>query len=166
MAVINSANLKFYLSGGASNTDPNASLGGARSSTLVPANLFDDVTGDQASAGYVDYRCVYFRNEDSNSAGLISAMLWIDAQTPAGDDIAIGLDPAGKNGTATTITNETTAPSGVTFSAPSTKSGGLSLGTLATNDYYAIWIRRNVPASTSAYTGNTFTLKVEGDSQA
>ena len=47
--------IDFRLSGGAANSDVNASLGGAKSSTeLVDAtlhNLFDQVSGDEAQAG-------------------------------------------------------------------------------------------------------------------
>lgn len=50
--------IKFYLTGGAANDDPNASLGGAISSVEIASgnlhNLFDKVTGDESSAGDVD----------------------------------------------------------------------------------------------------------------
>lgn len=167
MTVISSANLKWYLSGGASNSDPAASLGGIISSVeVVPSTIFDAVSGAEAAAGDIEYRCVYFKNTDANAGGLQNAVIWIDAQTPAGDDISIALGGEGKNGTAETVANENTAPVGESFTAPATKGTGLSLGTLAQNDYYPIWIKRNVPASTGAYNSNSFTLKVEGDSAA
>ena len=56
-----SGDIKYYLSGGGGNTNPNASLGGAISSTeITPAslhNLFDLVSSADASAGTDDYRC-------------------------------------------------------------------------------------------------------------
>lgn len=163
---VSAANLKFYLSGGASNTDPLLSLGGARSTTAVtPSTLFDNLTGDEASTGEVAYRCIYLRNEDATS--LTTSVLWIDSQTPGGDDISIALGGEGKNGTAEgPKADEYTAPSGETFSAPANKAAGLSVGDMAQNDYYPVWIKRNVPASTGAYTSNSFTLKWEGDSVA
>ena len=161
MAVILASELKWYGSG-ASN------LGGAISGTEVaPSTLFDAVTGDEASAGDIEYRCVYFRNTSANTGGLQNAKLWISTQTPGGDDIAIALAGEGKNGTAETVGNEGTAPAGESFTAPSSKATGLSLPTpLSQNDYIGVWIRRNVPASTAAYNSNTFTLSVEGDSSA
>jgi hypothetical protein len=168
MTVISAANLKWYLSGGAGNTDPLASLGGVRSTTEVtPSTIWDTVTGAETTPGDVEYRCIFFRNEDANAGGLIDAVVWIDTNTPGGDDISIALDLAGKNSAADTVASEGEAPSpALTFVAAATKGAGLSLGTLAQNDYYAIWMKRNVPALTGAYNSDTFTLKVEGDSQA
>jgi len=166
---VSAANLKFYLSGGTGNTNPNASLGGARSTTVIAGtinNLFDDVTGAESTAGSVEYRCLYFRNEDSNANGLINPIAWLVSNTPSATTaIYIGLDPAGKNGTATTIVNELAAPAGVSFSAPSTKGTGLTLaGTpYVQNDYAAIWLKRVVDAGTSSATTDPATLRVEGD---
>jgi len=161
------SDIKYYLSGGAGNTDPNASLGGARSTTEVvdnvDNNLFDDVTGDESSAGDVEYRCIYVRQEHATLT-LQGAKLWIDQLTSSPDDeVDIGLDPAGKNGTATTIADENTAPSGVTFSRPTTKAAGLSLGDLAPNDFYPFWIRRTVNAGAAAKNANSYKVRTEGD---
>lgn len=161
MTKIASANLKWYRSTG--------DLGGAITGTeVVPASLFDYVTGDEALAGDTEYRCVYFKNTDANVNGLIDAKLWILTQTPAQDYIEIALDPVGKNGVADVITNENTAPDalGIVFTDPDAKIDGLSLGTLASGDYYAVWIKRVVPAGCEAYNANSFTLKVEGDTTA
>jgi hypothetical protein len=165
---ITPANLKYYLSGGAGNSNPNASLGGAISTTEVGTglnNLFDDVTGDEASAGDTEFRCIYFKNTDADADGLISAKLWIDTQTSGGDSIEIGLDLAGKNGTADTVADENTAPDpAVTFGAHATKVTGLSLATpLVQNDYQALWIKRIVPSSCASTASDTSSITVEGD---
>ena len=162
---VSAANLKWYHSGGSSNSDPNASLGGAISSHEVGTSLnglFDDVSSAEASAGDTEYRCIYFKNTDAGT--LSNAVAWIDANTPGDDGLTIGLDLAGKTATADTIADESTAPDpAVTFSAAASKGAGLSLGNLAQNDYYAIWIKRVVPSSCASYASDTFTLKVEGD---
>lgn len=163
---ISNANLKYYLSGGGGNADPNASLGGARSSTLATSALFDTVTGDESAAGDTEYRCVYFRNEDADADGLISPVAWILSNTPSADTtIAIGLDPAGKGGTATTAANENTAPAGVSFTSPATKAAGLSLPSTpyAQNEFIAIWIRRTVTAGAASAASDPATIRVEGD---
>ena len=63
---ITSSDLEFYLSGGSSNSNPNAALGGAISSSAITNasdnNLFDDVTGDEADSGDSEYRCSYINN--------------------------------------------------------------------------------------------------------
>jgi hypothetical protein len=168
MAMISADNIKLYLSGGAANEDPAASLGGAMSTTAVTlSTLFDTVSGAEGLAGMTDYRCVYIVNEDSNADGYQNAKVWIEANTTSTDDtVQIGLDLAGKNGTADTIADENTAPDpAVTFSAACTDyASGLELGTLDEDDNYPIWIKRIVSASASAKDGNAFTIKVQGDS--
>ena len=122
MAVINPTNLKWYAS--------TNGLGGVITATeVVPATLFDTVNGDEASSGDIEYRCVYFKNNDPNSNGLQDAKAWILTQTPGGDDVSIALDVGGLNATAVTILSESIPPSpALTFSAAASKVAGLSLG--------------------------------------
>jgi len=162
--------IDFFLSGGAANSDPNASLGGAKSSTQVTAatlhNLFDRVTGDEGDAGDIEYRCIYVQNSHG-SLTLQSAVLWIQTNTPSGDTtVAIALGGEGNGGTAETIANENTAPSGESFSSPSSKGTGLSLGDLDAGEFYPIWIRRTVTAGAAAYDSDSVLLRVEGDTAA
>lgn len=164
---ISPAALKFYLSGGASNDNPLLSLGGARSSTAtVPTGLFDTVTGAESATGDVEYRCMYFRNEDADVDGLINPKVYISSNTPsATTGMAIGIDPAGKNASATVITDEGTPPAGVAFSAPSSADTGLELpGTPYTeNDFVAIWVRRTVNAGTASAASDPATITITGD---
>jgi hypothetical protein len=166
--MVSAANLKYYLSGGAGNSSPAASLGGIISSTEVGSsidNIFADVDSAQALAGSTKYRCIYFRNTDADAIGLYNPFLWINQVMSGADAIAIGLDPAGKNSTATTIANENAAPAGVSFTAPTTKAGGLALPTspYLQNDYVAVWIRRTVPASCASSPNDNGSIRVEGD---
>lgn len=166
---INNANLKLYLSGGVSNTDPDLSLGGARSTTEVSStamnNLFDNVDSTEATNGDVEYRCFYFRNEDADVNGLISPKLWFVSNTPSPTtNMKMGLDIAGLNGTATTIANESTAPSNVVFSDTyTTKALGLALPDMYENDYIAIWFERTINSSTASASSDLTTIRVEGD---
>lgn len=163
---ISNANLKWYLSGGGANSDPNASLGGARSSTLAAANLFDAVAGDESAAGDIEYRCIYFRNEDASANGLITPLLWVLSNTPSLDTtLAVGLDPIGKGGTATTVANENTAPAGVTFTSPATKGAGIALpgAPYANGEFIAVWLRRTVTAGAASAASDPATIRVEGD---
>lgn len=133
-----------------------ASLPGANT-TQNPAianqvnKLFDDVARLEAVAGDIEYRCFYVKNAHASDS-MSSMLLWIDMDTNGVDDLAIGLDPVGVSGTATTIANEDTAPAGVTFSAPTTELTALGLGTLTFGQYYPVWIRRTVPVSTTTTT--------------
>lgn len=158
--------IKIRLSGGASNTDPNLSLGGAKSSTEASTNLFDNVSSAEASAGHTDYRCVYIHN-NHGSLALQSAKVWIHSNTPSADtEVTIALAGEGVNGTAETVANENTAPTGETFALAATEGAALSIGNIPAGQHQAIWIKRVVGASAAAYTGDGFTIRVKGDTAA
>ena len=161
MAIV-STDIKYKLSGGASNSDPNLSLGGTKSSADVPSGIFDDVSSAEASAGSVEYRCIYVHN-NHGTLSLLGAKLWIQTNTPSGDtDIAVGLGASGLNGAETAVASETSAPAGVSFSTPSAFASGLGLGDLPSGQHFAVWVRRTVTAGAAA-TSDSFTLRVQGD---
>jgi len=161
MAII-STDIKYKLSGGVSNTNPNLSLGGVRSTTDASTNLLDDVSSAEATSGDIEYRCVYVNNTHATLT-LLGAKLWIQANTPsASTDAAIGLGTAGLNATEQTVADENTAPIGVTFSNPSSFASGLTLGDIPATQHYSIWIRRTVTAGAPA-AADSFTLRVQGD---
>ena len=164
------SDIEYRLSGGAANSDPDAALGGAKSSSVITSgganNLFDDVSGAEGSAGDTEYRCMYVHN-DHGSLSLTVAVAWISAESSSADSAYdIGLDPAGVNGTATTVADESTAPGGVTFSHPTTKGGGISIGTIPAGQHQAIWIKRVIETDASAVLSDGPTIRVEGDTAA
>ena len=160
MAIV-STDIQYRLSGGASNSDPAISLGGVKSSTAA-SNYFDDVSSAEASAGDTEYRCVYVHN-NHGTLSLIGAKVFIQTNTPSSDtDVAIGLGSSAINGTEQTVADESTAPTGVSFSAPTTFAGGLAIGDLAAGAHKAVWVRRTVNAGAAAY-ADSFTLRVQGD---
>lgn len=160
MSVI-AADFVTRLSGGAANASGNASLGGAKSANAAPTSvdgLFDLVTAAQAAAGLVEYRCVYLHNANGADE-MTNAVVFISANTPlAGTTIDIGVGTAAINGTEQTVANEGTAPSGVSFSAPTTAGAGLALGSLPAGQHKAIWIRRTVTAGSGSSANDTWTL--------
>ena len=171
---ITSSNIKFYLSGGTSNSNVNASIGGAKSSTEVADdqlhNLFDKTLGTESTAGDIEYRCIYVKNTHG-SLELELAKIWISTNTSSSANvIAIALDGAGKGGTAETETDENVAPTVEKFSNPTSYSGGLSLdggGTgLGAGVAYPIWVRRTIAAGQVAVDNVTFILSVQGDTAA
>jgi hypothetical protein len=168
---IAASDIKLYLSGGSGNTDPNASIGGARStSTQITSaslqNLFANVPGAEATPGSVKYRCFYVRNEHA-SLTYQAVKAFIQTLTASGNsEIDIGLDPAGVNGTAASPANETTAPAGVTFSRPTTLGAALSIGDLAVNAFQAIWVRRTIDAAAAAINVDNCVIRHSGDTAA
>lgn len=165
MAIV-ASDLKWRLSGGSSNTNPNNALGGVMSSTdIVDAtsdNLFDDVSGAEATAGDVEYRGFYVLN-NHGSLSLSNAKIYISTLTSSADtELDIGLATEAVNVDMGTIANESTAPSGVTFSRPTDYTGGLAIGTLAAGARKGVWVRRTVSAAASP-ASDSGTLKLEGD---
>jgi hypothetical protein len=165
MPIVNSE-IKYRLSGGGANSSPEASLGGAKSSTEMSTDIFDDVNSSEASAGDTEYRCIYIHNANG-SLTMESAKIWIQTNTPSADTtIAIGAGTSAVNATEQTVVDESTAPSGVSFSSPATEGVAVSLGNIPSGQHKAVWIRRTVNASSAAYTNDGFTLRVKCDTAA
>lgn len=154
--------------------NPNNSLGRWASTTQWSGgtlnDLFDDVTGDDNANQVVDYRCVFIHNNHS-SLTLIAPKFWIASEVSGGANIAIGVDltAASSYGSSTPqalqVANENTAPAGVAFSSPTTKTAGLNLGDLPAGQVKALWIRRTATNS-AALNNDGATLQLEGDSSA
>ena len=156
--------MSWYLSGGAANSDPNASLGGAKSANAVAETLnglFDDVSGAESEAGDIEYRCVYFMNETGITLENVHVYLQADA---SGDDaLAIAKDLAGKNATADTIADESTAPDpAVSWNTGADYASGIDLGDLDDDDYFAVWVRRTVPVGADGGT-SSWTIRARGE---
>lgn len=163
------ADIKYYLSGGAGNSDPNASLGGAISSTeVVDAslhNLFDKVLGDEAAAGDTEYRAIFVKNTHATLTWE-AVKLWIVSQ-PDGRTTKESFELAKETSSGSpiqTVADEDTSPTGVTFSAPSSKSAGIDLGDIGPGVVYGFWFKRIVPANCEAKDSAQVQIKCEGDS--
>lgn len=155
--------------------DPNDSIGGYMSSTEIPDAtlhaLFDVITGAENAASTIDYRCMFIHN-DHGSLTWQSVFVWISSEVAGGASVAIALDgtgvtPEAQSGTPQSerIANETTAPSGETFSAPTSKGSGLSVGNVAADSCFGLWIRRTA-ANTAAVSADGATIRAEGDTAA
>lgn len=166
---ITSTDIKFRLSGGGSNTDPNASLGGAKSSTEIGTglhNLFDLVSSAETTSGDTEYRCFYVHNAHATLA-LENAVIYIQSNTPSADtSVEIAVGSAAVNGTEQTVANESTAPTGVTFSSAANLGAALALGNIPAGQHRAVWVKRVVNAGAAAYNDDQVTLRVQGDTAA
>lgn len=159
---IASSDIQYRLSGGAANADPAASLGGAKSANAAAASIFDDVSSGEAAAGDAEYRCFYVHNAHATLT-LTNARAWIQTNTPSPDtDMALALGNAAMNATETAVANESTAPTGPTFSAPSSYAGGIALGDIPPGQARAVWARRTVAPGAAVY-ADSFKVRVQGD---
>jgi len=195
MAIV-AGDLKYYLTGAASNggaqADPNAALGNYRSSTQitdnVDNNLFDDVSGGEASAGDTEYRCVCIQNTHG-SLELQNAKVYLaDDTIGAGNAVSFAVEtPATANltnGNAQTVGNESTAPtvnttghngagSGISnWSTATTYGTGVAVNigahdaNVGVSEIIFVWVKRVIGAGAAAASAVNFTVRLEGDTAA
>ena len=158
----------------AAQPDVNQSLGKYISTTAITDatlnNLFDDVSGDENAASDVEYRCIFVHNAHATLTWQ-SVVVWLSAETAGGANAAIAIDGVAASAIgqaaaqADEVANEGTAPTGESFSSPTTKATGLSLGNLAAGNCRAVWVRRSA-ANTAALDNDSVTIKAEGDTAA
>lgn len=137
--------VQFRLSGGASNLNPFASLGGVMSSQQIKDDsldgFIDQISITQRDTGHTDYYCFYVHNASSVSQ-MTTAKIWFTVM-PSIMSMAIGSAAVG--GTEQTIATDTTPPASVTFSQPTTLTDGLSLGNIPALSFKSVWVRRISP---------------------
>lgn len=161
--------IKFFLSGGTSNTDGDASLGGAISTTEVSPSvneLFDVVSGNEAQSGDTEYRCVYIKN-DHPSLTLFGALVFIQNNTDSTDTSAeIALGSSAIDGVEQTIANEGAEPTSTTFDTAAGESNALEIGDIPAGEHKAVWVKRIVSAGAAAFNSDGMTIGVKGDTGA
>jgi hypothetical protein len=184
---ISTGDIKHYLTGagsdGGAQTNPALSTGNYRSSTEVAsgdANVFDDVSGAEASAGDIEYRCTCVKNEHA-TLSLQNAKVYIQTTTGVADDtiyIAVEVPTGGDtNGTCQTIANESAAPTvntgnvsnwsqATTYAAGVAVSQGAHDANLDNAEIIFVWHKRDMTAGAVAVTAETYTIAVQGDSAA
>jgi len=146
MVTFKETDLVFYPSGATGNN-----LGGAVYTTNGQLSetihgLFNTVSSTERNLGKVKYRCIYMKN--TSLLKCLNPKLFIPNNTPSsGTDLSIGFDPHGVgNGTsigvADTIPDESTAPTGITFTNGKEVTSGVALGKdIPPNSMVAIWLR-------------------------
>jgi hypothetical protein len=159
MAII-AANLAFYLTGGAGNTLPAASLGGVISSTAFTdntlQNLFANVSPAEALVGSVKYRALSFKNLAAETA--FAAVFFLSLETTSADTtVEIAYDATGTQ----SVADENTAPTGLTFTTPLSLAAGIALGDVVASGVARVWFRRTVtPGALQAADSGKFTITV------
>ena len=196
MAIV-AGDLDKYLTGavsdGGAQSDPDAALGGYRSSTEITDdtdnNLFDDVSGAESSAGDTEYRCICIKNAHG-SLELQNAKVYIqegnigagnsiefavetpetanltngDAQGPvANESTAPTVNTTNHNGTGSGISNWSTA---TTYAAGVPVSQGAHDANLGVGEIIFVWIKRIIGVAAAAASGVNFTIRIEGDTAA
>ena len=186
MAIV-AGNLSVWLTGaasdGAAQADPNASLGGFRSSTQITTgvlnNLWDNTSGAEASAGDTEYRCVCIRN-DHATLELTDAKIYIAATGNAQIVISYAVEsPTTSNttGSCQTIVNESTTPTVNTgncsdWSTATSYATGVALSQgahdahLGVGEIMFVWFKRVVAAGATAVNSVGPYVYIQGDTLA
>lgn len=173
MVSIVATDIKIYPSTNSSGGD--ICLGGAINTTAElaknqdPANpiynlMFRDFSDDEMQDGAIQYHAGFIKNTHA-TLPLTVGKLWFAAVTPNPDTVArIGLDPAGKNAPATTISNALTAPSGVDLDTRHNDlAEAIDLPTpLNPGDYIAFWISIELRPNASSYNKDFFQIRIDG----
>lgn len=154
--------------------DVNQSLGKYISTTQITDatlnNLFDDVSGDENAASDVEYRCIFVHNAHA-SLTWQGVKVWLSAEVEGGANVAIAIDDVAASAIgasaaqADMVADESTPPTGESFSSPTSKATGLSLGDIAAGYCRAIWVRRTA-ANSAALNNDGVTIRCEGDTAA
>jgi hypothetical protein len=148
----------IYLSGGITNTNPAASLGGTQSTTVVPSSLFGPFYRSDFLAGKVVYRCIYV----STSEDVTNLRAWIATETTSTEtSVAIGWGAAAINGTEPSIMTEISTPPGVTFTSPMESASGISGGNFTAGQRRAFWIRYTISAAATVQLLEQFAISFD-----
>ena len=155
--------IEFRLTGGSSNTDPNASLGGVMSSTQMPQNIFDDIQPEEAANGDTEYRAIDVYNSGDATAG--GVVIYMSQETTSPNTrIDLGYDSANSphdpSASLPTIPDESTAPSGITFDHY-TASNKLSLPDIPAGQAVRVWLKRVVDQDATNLNPDTGKLRVD-----
>jgi hypothetical protein len=138
--------LGFYFTGGSS---ASSVLGGQISTTALTETegaLFPNVSLADATTGITHYACICIKNtgaETISNAGVYLSSVVSNA------NIYIAKGLTGKNSTTEqTIANNVTDPTGaLVFQQPLYEYSPVSIGLLDPGDFYHLWLKRVLPAS-------------------
>lgn len=157
---LSGADIAFRLSGGASNTSPANSYGGAKSTTEVGQDLLDTVSNSESISGVTaEYRLTYVHN--SHAVFSANVKTWISEQLTGGLSFAIGWATEAAGSTVAQPPDDKTAPVGVTFSTPADLASAIDGGTVGPGQGKGLWLKRIVDPLTSPSTNNAWEVSTQ-----
>lgn len=158
--------IELRYSGGATNTDPNLSIGDDMSTVdggIVQSNQLnndmDDITGAESVSGTTIYR-VYYGHNSNDTQPLLSTSFWIDSQTSSSDSVV----NIGTNHTShiPRLDNENTAPPMVDFFAAANARAGFTFSRINPNSQVTVIVQYIVNSGSTAFL-DTYTLAIQGE---
>ena len=144
-----------YYSGGASNANPQLSIGGIKSSVKIPDEtlnaVWDDTSSAEASLGDTEVRVIYFQY-DGVDTFVKNVVVYLSAKAKGVDDsVEYAIDPAfGVNVVYPTRANENDPPTNVVWTNGSTRAAGRLLAAkLNKGQWVHCLLRRTISAGAS-----------------
>lgn len=153
------SDIQLRLTGGSSNTNPNLSLGGVRSSTQVGVganNLWDNIDANDSLSGDTEYRAIAIYNSGVGTFSNVG--IWFDNSGDGITELTLwseGINP----GTPQTVANENTSPTGASWTKP-LESSPLNISNLTAGSEIRLWLRRVTNATLQSATGITPILTI------
>jgi hypothetical protein len=174
---IGPADIKFYKS--LNSSGGNICLGGGIDLVSAALNKNDDVanpifnqvfrdfTDSERENGFQQCHCIFVRNEHATLTWT-NIKMWFSAVTPNPATFTrMGMDPAGLNNPATTISNVMNEPPGVDLETRhNAESESIALPNLPPNGYVAIWILIELRPNGVNYPKDFFEIRIDGTTAA
>lgn len=158
-AAILSTDLKYYRS--------TNDLGGAITATEIPDAvfnaLFDDVPSAKALSGEEYYAFFFIKNTSAYKATACKVFVLADTPSPT-THVELAVGTAGVNTAEQSISDQFTAPTGLTFSTALGEANALSLPDLNANDYVGVCVKYVVDPATTDSPLDNFKIRVAVDS--
>ena len=154
--------LKMYLSGGASNTVLDNSIGGAISTTLVSAgtgNVYPDIDAQASQRGEQHVFCFYLTNESVETA--YDVKISVLTQPDTGSIVGVGLGAGGIDTTEPTMSLNHYVPDGVDFNPVASFISSATLDSLPAGSSIGVWLKRDtVLFNEGVAASNNFTVEI------
>lgn len=143
--------MKVYLSGGAANSDPALSLGGAKSTSELQSGLhtlFQELDSVAVYVGLITYRCIYLHNTSGVYDG-VGVKLWIDKDNNDISKLYIGMGDGGFNFEPLALSSESKTPDVSDFTLAMSQGSCYTLPKIPQGEYVALWVKRTYTAHTA-----------------
>jgi hypothetical protein len=159
MANINDDIVYRYSGGGTAATSLGGTITGASILTSSDQNLFQNINTAEALAGSDKYACIYIVNTGLTTYTNVGIYISSETLSPK-TKIFIDKDPIGLNGVAQSIPDNITGPGNVIWQRPLFSYQALSLPSMTTNSYHAIWLKRVTDPATAGSASDYFRLSM------
>jgi hypothetical protein len=158
-APLASTDVSYRLTGGAANSNPANSTGGAESSISAGADLFATVPNGTGISGEVSYACITVHN--SHSTFSMNVKAWISTQLTAGLTLAMGWAPEAAGVAPQAVASRLTAPTGVAFTAPANLGAAIDGGSVGPGQGKALWLRLTVAPLTPSIASDPWVISTQ-----